>query len=87
MVDRPAKLRRLDHMRRKLPHMSMSAMSAVPKDFDDNGPLEIGTSRKQMTRARDAQLEETPYGSMLTEINLKCNTGGDLGVAVLNPFS
>ena len=51
MTDRPAKLRRLEDIRRKLPYLSASALASLIKDFEDQGIPEL-SQRKHIQEAK-----------------------------------
>ena len=71
MDDRPAKLRRLDSFRRRLPHCSARALAAILKDVKDNGMPEGGTSRRVFKDARNLQnATQTPWGKILQTISV-----------------
>ena len=54
-TDRPAKLARLTHIRRGLPYMSASAMSALLADVKESGVPEVH-GRKNIRAARAAAI-------------------------------
>ena len=60
-MDRAAKLRKLDDFRRRVPHVSASALSSIVAELRDD-PLEIH-DRNSVRDARDQRMTEvTPYG-------------------------
>ena len=71
MVDRAAKLRRLNCFRRRLPHCSAKALAAILKDIKGNGMPEGGTSRRVFKDARNLQnATHTPFGKILQTISV-----------------
>ena len=89
LMDRVAKLRKLENKRRQLPHASAAFFSAVLKAVKDDPTLAEGPSRRQDFRqARDAVvLEDTSFGPMLVIVQASKadNTLVDLYAA--HPFA
>ena len=70
VMDRPAKLARLDQFRRSKPACSASALSAMLQDIAKNG-LHPLTDRNAMRQARDSVTQaETPYGRVLQHLTV-----------------
>ena len=66
MGDRAAKLRKLNDFRRRLPHCSASALSAIISDVRKHGLPEGGIGRNRLREARDLQNSDpTPFGPIL----------------------
>ena len=66
MCDRAAKLRKLNDFRRRLPHCTASALSAILSDVRKHGLPECGLDRNRLREARDLQNSEpTPFGPIL----------------------
>ena len=87
IMDRAAKLRKLDAFRRKLPHVSQSALSAVLRAVASEGIPEL-TDRKTLRRARDYYLEfQTPYGPIRQLVTLQCVDGATRALEVNHPLA
>ena len=70
MADRSAKLRKLNSFRRKLPHVSASALSSILDEIHQNGVPDM-RRRKHMLQATALELEEiTPYGPLIHDVEL-----------------
>ena len=64
-MDRPAKLARVEQLRRSKPACSASALSAIMQDIAKNG-LPPMTDMRSLKDARDSVMNsETPYGPIL----------------------
>ena len=86
MADRVTKLRKLNEFRRKMPHVSASALSAILKEIDAHGAPELNT-RQAMAAATEQELrQQTPYGSMLTTIPLVGENGEAMSIDAINPL-
>ena len=86
MAERLAKRRQLNDFRRRVPYVSMSALSAVLQDIEEHGAPEIN-SRRSMDRAVSDQLRmATPYGSLLTELNLVSAKNQNMTIPAINPL-
>ena len=70
----PAKLQKLDVTRRRLPHMSASAMSAFCKDVEKHGMPELHNRTDFYDAAKNFLDEPTPYGSVAVEIEVPSAT-------------
>ena len=69
--ERRAKLRRLDEFRRRVPHVSASALAAICQAIDADGMPELH-DRAAMRAARDQVVaSETPYGPVIQTIALE----------------
>ena len=76
MSDRPAKLRRLNQLRRQLPHATASAFAAIVSAVHDE-TLPDAFSRKALRQARDLEAtRETPFGPVHQTVEL-CAASGD----------
>ena len=73
--ERAAKLRRLTDLRRSLPHLSASALSAVLAEVREHGIPEGGSRWDLAQASEQALVENTPYGSVLDSVQL-VSTGG-----------
>ena len=73
--DRAAKLQRVERLRRKIPHVSASALGAVLREVEENGVPE-GIDRRTIREARDATVTEpTPYGTLVQRTDLPTSWG------------
>ena len=87
MAERVAKLRRLERFRRRLPHISASALASVLDDVDEHGVPEAH-SRRHMREARDLAAEEhTPYGPLYHTVELDAIGGGRKTMRIVHPFA
>ena len=85
-MDRAAKLRKLDDFRRRVPHVSASALSAIIAELRDD-PLEVH-DRNSIRDARDQRVTEvTPYGTVLTSLPIECVDGTYTNAIVANIFA
>ena len=84
---RANKLRKLDMFRRKLPHMSASALAAVLKVVEDEGIPEVH-NRKTLQEARDSVNDApTPFGPIHREVQMHAVGGGLEAINLTNPFA
>ena len=78
MADRHAKYQRLEAFRRRLPHVTASALSAIIQDIDKHG-LPGLSNRRDMMNARNVLANSmTPYGPIQQTLMLR-------GVNAANP--
>ena len=76
MAERRTKLRRLDKFRRRLPHISQSALSAVLDDVEQHGVPALH-SRRDLYAARELQATTmTPYGELHQDVDLTTIAAG-----------
>ena len=81
-TDRPDKLARINDLRRKLPHMSASAMAALMADMKKGVP--DLTCRKHVTEAKVAEISRhTAYGPLLQDVALQ-STESSMSVQMVN---
>ena len=87
MADRAAaKHRRLNEFRRRLPFISASGLSALLQDIEEHGAPKLA-SRRSMARATEEELrQETPYGSLLTELELVSTANTVTKILAINPL-
>ena len=86
-MDRSAKLQKLNHFRRKLPHISVSALAAVVQAIRDEGPPELA-DRGNMRKARDDQCKSNgPFGPILQHCRVISKAGGELLIPIAHPFA
>jgi len=86
-MERSCKLRRLDDFRRKVPHVSATALASILKEAREHGIPEI-SDRRAIREARDEQMQEvTPYGSALMELPVVLKDGSETSLLCVNPFA
>lgn len=84
---RDTKLRKLDDMRRKLPHMTASAMSALLHEVSQHGIPELH-SKKQLAEATQRQISDhNAYGPLLSKSILVDKQGAGAELLMINPLS
>ena len=87
MSDRPAKLRRLDGLRRKLPHATASAFSEILAAVRDEGVPDV-FSRKALREARNAEASlHTPIGPIYQTRKLISHSGATRDVYFAHPLA
>ena len=88
-MDRSAKLRKLNDLRRSLPHCSASAFGAIMEAARDEGvPEDVSAGRNNLRAARDQQnSESTPFGPILQSINLIDTNDAERGMHVAHPLA
>jgi hypothetical protein len=85
-MDRASKLRRLENFRRRLPHVSASALSAILTECTSDKPDVF--DRRAIREARDTTVsEDTPYGPILMTVPIECTDGTREDIYVANPFA
>lgn len=85
--DRPAKLARLTQMRRGLPYMSASAMSALLKDVKETGMPEVhGRKDIRASRAAAIGLASGPFGSLIQPVEVFDKKGKPMVVDIISPL-
>ena len=86
-MEREAKLRRLNAFRRKLPHVTASALAAVLVAVQLNGVPDIH-DRTGLREARDFQsYAHTPFGPIMQTIDVILKTDVSKQLPVANPFA
>ena len=71
-----AKLRRLNQLRRAVPHVSASALSSILDEVNEQGVPEVH-SKSSIRRATDNALDgDTPYGKIIKQRNVNMEAGG-----------
>jgi hypothetical protein len=84
---REAKLRKMSRWRRSLPHVSMSALSAVLKEASTGGIPELH-NRNQLREATAQEMnDETPYGKMLVDVEVVKKDDGVSEMLTINPLA
>ena len=79
-MERQAKLQKLNHFRRQLPHMSARALSAVLNAVRDEGVPEL-MDRASMRAARDlCNKAPGPYGPILQHVKVISKEGSDVEI-------
>ncbi len=82
-----AKLRKLNDFRRKLPHMTASAMSALLDEADQHGIPELH-SRWQLGKSTQAEIaRHESYGTLLCNSILVDKQGAEANMLMINPLS
>ena len=77
-MSRADQLRALDHFRRRLPHMSQTALSAVLFEARDGTIPTTHATRHAIHEAQESVLlRETPYGTVGQSLRLKSLTPGE----------
>ena len=88
MADRPAKLKKLNDFRRRLPHVTASALSAILEDLKKNGIPEGNTDRNALREARNLQNSKaTKFGAVLQTLDVHDVHGGVEQVAIAHPLA
>ena len=86
MDSRESKLRRLDRMRRSLPHVSAKALADILEHVATEGVPERRT-RRDIGIARDAQIQQvSPYGELLVSVPVKAG-GETKHLLAINPLA
>jgi hypothetical protein len=84
---RDSKLRKLNDMRRKLPHMTASAMSALLDEMSQHCIPELH-SRKQLAEATQREISaHTGYGPTLSKSILVNKQGAGAEMLMINPLT
>ena len=83
---RPLKLQRLDEFKRKVPHASASALSAILNEIKESGVPELG-NRKQIMEATQGALPCTSYGPLIQTAALNKLDGSKQEACFVNPLS
>ena len=88
MSERQSKLRKLNDFRRRLPHCSASAMSAILTDVKKHGLPDGGISRHRLKDARNFQnLKRTPFCQIVQPMQLIDEDGGAQEVTICHPMA
>ena len=86
--NRAAKLQKLNHFRRKLPHVSGKALAAIAKAIAEEGAPDGLQNRNALRAARDSICKKTgPYGPILDHASVSGKEGGMISIALANPFA
>ena len=86
MGDRKDKLRKLNDFRRRLPHCTASALSAILADVRKNGIP--GGDRHALRFARDLQnSEQTPFGPVLQTLKVFDKHDGEQQLTIAHPIA
>jgi hypothetical protein len=84
---RETKLRKLHDLKRKIPHMTASAMSALLEDVEKHGIPELH-SRKQLAEATAAEISShSSYGSIMSNAILVDKQGAGAEMLMVNPLT
>ena len=71
--DKKRKLDELERFRRKLPHMSMSALAAVCKVVKESGVPSLSSRTDQRMARDELRAVTTPYGNVIRPLTLSTN--------------
>lgn len=86
-MERPAKLRKLNQFRRKLPHISANALDAVLATVAQEGIPDLH-HRDAMREARDLENKtDTPFGPILQSVDVINTDGNTQAMPVAHPFA
>ena len=81
------KLRRIEGLRRRLPHISASSFVAVLKELQDDA-FDESITRALVQQARDVTMnDDTPYGKILITLQLDCIDGSSYDMPIADPFA
>ena len=87
MSDRPNKLQRLNQLRRSVPYVSQSALSAILADVKEKGVPDLH-QRKAMQEATTSELSKLDaYGPLIQTEHGVLKTGGNVPVLLVNTLS
>ena len=87
LMDRPTKLRKLNALRRHLPHVTASALSAVLLAVQLHGVPDLH-DRNQLREARNLQpYAATPFGPIVQPMEVLSKTDATKQIPVANPFA
>ena len=85
---RMARAKESMEMRRKIPHVSNSAMAAFIKYAQENDLSTHVANKRSLKRDRDMCLEDTPFGPMLITVPLASKSPPrSIGMVMVNPMS
>jgi len=84
---RPAKLQRLNNLRRSVPHVSQSALSAILEDVNRNGVPDL-INRNAIHESREAAVDmDTPFGKLHQVLELEPARGTKkIHLSVIHPL-
>ena len=86
--NRAAKLQKLNHFRRKLPHVSVRALGAIATAIAEEGAPDGLQNRNALRAARDSICKKTgPYGPILDHASLSGKEGEMISIALANSFA
>ena len=86
--NRAAKLQKLNHFRRSLPHVSASALASIATAIAEEGAPAGLQNRNELRAARDTICKKTgPYGPILDHASVPGKNGGMIRIALANPFA
>ena len=82
-----AKVRKVERLRRRVPRVSASALSAILDDVEQHGIPELH-NRQQLGQAAAAAVnEDTDYGSMIVECEVVLKSGLRAHVLAVQPLA
>ena len=85
--DRPSKLRKLENLRRCIPHASAAALSSLLEEVQRDGVPDLHNRNHFREAANTQLLSNGPYGSLLTTMDLRCKDGKMKQVGCVNPLA
>ena len=87
MADKQRKLNELGIFRRRMPHVSQSAMSVMIKELKRVGLPELD-ERADIRAARDIKsTDRTPYGPISTDLEIPTTNGGQQVLNIAHPLA
>jgi hypothetical protein len=84
---RPAKLRRLEAFRRRLPSVSASALEAILNDVVRYGVPEVHTRQALAEARNNVTSSDTPHGKIHQKITLSTVDGSHMQIEIAHPFA
>ena len=84
---RPAKLRKLEGLRRRLPQVTQTALAAILKDVGEHGMPDL-TTRQNMTEARkELANSNTLYGPLIQTMDVQLISGHTYPMLIAHPWA
>ena len=87
LMDRAAKLRRLNVLRRSIPHLSASALTALLDDVAKHGVPELHDRKHVREATRQLVDADTDYGKILVPATLYDKAGNECTALIVNPLA
>ena len=85
-MDKASKLRKLETFRRRVNHVSASALESILTEQRTSN-LDL-FDRASIRKARDQRLGDiTPFGTVLTTLPIVCKDGSHEEVVIINPLA
>lgn len=86
-MDREAKLRRVEAVRRRLPHVSASALSSILAEVQQHGIPEAH-GRRDLQQARDLVADaDTPFGRVQRMYQMDGHGGKKEAIRLVHPIA